>query len=77
MADLIVGVVTELGRSADDELEETFRKLIPYWGTPDEGSSTTMVAATDPALNGEQLDLLGYNKEGQTDVPFQTSRDCT
>jgi hypothetical protein len=50
----IVGIVTELGRSQDQELEDTFKKLIQYWGTPDEGSSTTMVAALDPALNCEQ-----------------------
>lgn len=50
---MVIGVVTELGRTQDAELEETFKKIIPYWGTPDEGSSTTMVAATDPALNGE------------------------
>ena len=49
----MLGVVTELGRSQDEELEQTFKRIIPYWGTPDEGSSTTMVAALDPALNGK------------------------
>jgi len=29
--------------------------VAPYWKTPDEGSSTTLVAALDPALNGERL----------------------
>lgn len=65
----MLGVVTELGRTQDDELNETFRKIIPYWGTPDEGSSTTMVAALDPALNGERLStrsspLGGYLMSG-------------
>ncbi len=77
LADHIVGVVTELGRSQDDELEETFRKIIPYWGTPDEGSSTTMVAATDPALNGKRHALFQQRRKEETDVLLQTSRGCT
>jgi len=60
-------VVTELGRSQDDELEETFRKIIPYWGTPDEGSSTTMVAALDPALNGEHMSTAKTTRGRHTD----------
>ncbi|OIW25578.1 oxidoreductase-like protein [Coniochaeta ligniaria NRRL 30616] len=65
-------VVTELGRSQDDELEETFKKIIPYWGTPDEGSSTTMVAATDPALN----EIKGlYLKDCQIQEPAPHASD--
>ncbi|AEO58418.1 hypothetical protein MYCTH_2305728 [Thermothelomyces thermophilus ATCC 42464] len=44
-------IVTELSREQDDELNAEFHKLIKYWKTPDEGSSTTLVAALDPALN--------------------------
>ncbi|KAB5585106.1 oxidoreductase-like protein [Coniochaeta sp. 2T2.1] len=65
-------VVTELGRSQDEELEETFKKIIPYWGTPDEGSSTTMVAALDPALN----DIKGlYLKDCQIEQPAPHASD--
>ncbi|KAL2167489.1 hypothetical protein VTG60DRAFT_1183 [Thermothelomyces hinnuleus] len=44
-------IVTELSREQDDELNAEFYKLIKHWKTPDEGSSTTLVAALDPALN--------------------------
>jgi hypothetical protein len=45
--------VTELGRNQDAELEEAFKHVASYWGTPEEGSSTTLVAAVDPALDGK------------------------
>ena len=61
-------MVTELGRSQDDELEETFRKMISYWGTPDEGSSTTMVAALDPALNGKYSCAMRIRRGRHTDT---------
>ncbi|KAK5662437.1 hypothetical protein OQA88_8348 [Cercophora sp. LCS_1] len=44
-------IETELSRHQDDELNAQFLKVASYWKTPDEGSSTTIVAALDPALN--------------------------
>jgi len=48
-------IETDLSRDQDDELTAQFYKVAPYWKTPDEGSSTTLVAALDPALNGELM----------------------
>ncbi|KAK4034949.1 short-chain dehydrogenase [Parachaetomium inaequale] len=44
-------IETDLSRDQDDELTAQFYKVAPYWKSPDEGSSTTLVAALDPALN--------------------------
>ncbi|KAK0625018.1 hypothetical protein B0T17DRAFT_491733 [Bombardia bombarda] len=44
-------IETDLGRDQDEELTAQFYKVALYWKTPDEGSSTTLVAALDPALN--------------------------
>ncbi|KAH6845838.1 hypothetical protein B0I37DRAFT_193064 [Chaetomium sp. MPI-CAGE-AT-0009] len=44
-------IETDLSRDQDDELAAQFYKVASYWKTPDEGSSTTLVAALDPALN--------------------------
>ncbi|KAL2022172.1 hypothetical protein VTK56DRAFT_6001 [Thermocarpiscus australiensis] len=44
-------IETDLGRDQDAELTAQFYKVAPYWKTLDEGSSTTLVAALDPALN--------------------------
>ncbi|KAL2192340.1 hypothetical protein P885DRAFT_47958 [Corynascus similis CBS 632.67] len=44
-------IETDLGRDQDDELNAQFYKVAKYWKSPDEGSSTTLVAALDPALN--------------------------
>lgn len=46
-------IETELSRNQDEELNAQFSKVALYWKTVDEGCSTTVVAATDPALNGE------------------------
>ncbi len=46
------GIITDLSRDQDDELTAQFYKVAKYWKSPDEGSSTTLVAALDPALNG-------------------------
>ena len=48
------GVRTELGRDQDEELTAAIEKTSKYWKTPEEGASTTMVAALDPNLNGRQ-----------------------
>ncbi|KAK4160254.1 hypothetical protein QBC43DRAFT_359798 [Cladorrhinum sp. PSN259] len=44
-------IETDLSRDQDDELTQQFYSVAKYWKTPDEGSSTTLVAALDPALN--------------------------
>ncbi|KAH9889648.1 hypothetical protein F4778DRAFT_753614 [Xylariomycetidae sp. FL2044] len=44
-------VTSHLGRQHDPEMAEAISKVADYWKTPDEGSSTTLVAALDPALN--------------------------
>ena len=51
----LLAIETDLSRDQDDELTAQFYKVAPYWKSPDEGSSTTLVAALDPALNGELL----------------------
>jgi NAD(P)-dependent dehydrogenase (short-subunit alcohol dehydrogenase family) len=48
-----LAIETDLSRDQDDELTAQFYKVAPYWKTVDEGSSTTLVAALDPALNGK------------------------
>ncbi|KAI1077888.1 hypothetical protein F5B20DRAFT_549649, partial [Whalleya microplaca] len=45
------GVNSHLGREHDEEMEDTIAKTSKYWKNPDEGASTTLVAALDPALN--------------------------
>ncbi|KAI5861518.1 retinol dehydrogenase 13 [Durotheca rogersii] len=44
-------VSTNLGRDHDPEMAEAIAKTAKYWKTPDEGASTSLVAALDPALN--------------------------
>jgi hypothetical protein len=53
-------IETDLSRDQDDELTAQFYKVAPYWKSPDEGSSTTLVAALDPALNGELLPCIRF-----------------
>lgn len=36
-------------------MAKEFKNVASYWGTEDEGSSTTLVAALDPALNGQLI----------------------
>ncbi|KAI0022616.1 hypothetical protein F4780DRAFT_733698 [Xylariomycetidae sp. FL0641] len=43
-------VVSNLGREHDDEVAEAISKLSKYWKSSDEGASTSLVAALDPAL---------------------------
>jgi NAD(P)-dependent dehydrogenase (short-subunit alcohol dehydrogenase family) len=49
----VVGIETDLGRDQDQQMAKEFVTIAKYWKTLDEGASTTMVAALDPALNGE------------------------
>lgn len=44
-------IETDLSRDQDEELASQFYKVAAYWKSPDEGSSTTLVAALDPVLN--------------------------
>ncbi|KAK0649198.1 hypothetical protein B0T16DRAFT_436190 [Cercophora newfieldiana] len=44
-------IETDLSRDNDEEMAATFAKVVKFWKTPDQGASTTLVAATDPALN--------------------------
>ncbi|KAK3312659.1 hypothetical protein B0H66DRAFT_485315 [Apodospora peruviana] len=44
-------IETDLGRDQDEELNAQFQKVALYWKNADEGCSTTLVAALDPALN--------------------------
>ena len=46
-------MTTELGRDHDEEMLEAIGRTSAYWKTPDEGSSTTLVAALDPKLSGK------------------------
>jgi hypothetical protein len=43
-------------------MEATFAKVISFWKNADQGASTTLVAATDPALNGK-LDFFTTTME--------------
>ncbi|KAL7629812.1 hypothetical protein AAE478_001335 [Parahypoxylon ruwenzoriense] len=45
------GVTSHLGREHDEEMADAIAKTSKYWKTPDEGASTTLVAALDPKLN--------------------------
>ncbi|KAK4096127.1 NAD(P)-binding protein [Parathielavia hyrcaniae] len=66
-------IETDLSRDQDAELSAQFYKVAPYWKTPDEGSSTTLVAALDPALN----DVKGlYLSDCQFAEPFPHASDA-
>ncbi|KAI1637837.1 hypothetical protein F4809DRAFT_602837 [Biscogniauxia mediterranea] len=45
------GVNSHLGREHDEEVADAISKTAKYWKNSDEGSSTSLVAALDPALN--------------------------
>ncbi|KAI1800794.1 NAD(P)-binding protein [Daldinia bambusicola] len=45
------GVESQLGREHDDEMADTIAKTSTFWKNCDQGASTTLVAALDPALN--------------------------
>ncbi|GAB1318319.1 Short-chain dehydrogenase/reductase-like protein [Madurella fahalii] len=65
-------IETDLSRDQDAELTAQFYKVAPYWKTPDEGTSTTLVAALDPALN----DVKGlYLSDCQFKEPFGHAKD--
>ncbi|PKS06332.1 hypothetical protein jhhlp_007080 [Lomentospora prolificans] len=59
------GVRTQLGRNQDDEMNAAIEKTASYWKDIDQGCSTTMVAALDPALDqqtGLYLDNCQFAK---------------
>ncbi|KAL2260850.1 hypothetical protein VTK26DRAFT_5032 [Humicola hyalothermophila] len=65
-------IETDLSRDQDAELSAQFSKIVSYWKTPDEGTSTTLVAALDPALN----DIKGlYLSDCQFKDPFDHAKD--
>ncbi|KAI1340255.1 hypothetical protein F5Y15DRAFT_52745 [Xylariaceae sp. FL0016] len=45
------GVISHLGREHPEDVADAISKTSSYWKNSDEGASTTLVAATDPALN--------------------------
>ncbi|OTB03827.1 hypothetical protein M426DRAFT_169972 [Hypoxylon sp. CI-4A] len=45
------GVNTNLGREHDPEMADAIAKTSKFWKNGDQGASTTVVAALDPALN--------------------------
>ncbi|KAI0394182.1 NAD(P)-binding protein [Xylariaceae sp. FL0594] len=45
------GVVSNLGREHEPDVAEAIAKTAKYWKNSDEGASTTLVAALDPALD--------------------------
>ncbi|KAI0846665.1 NAD(P)-binding protein [Daldinia vernicosa] len=45
------GVDSQLGREHDDEMADAIAKTSMFWKNCDQGASTTLVAALDPALN--------------------------
>lgn len=44
---------SHLGREHDKEMADAIAKTSKFWKNPDQGASTTLVAALDPALNGK------------------------
>jgi hypothetical protein len=47
-----IAIWTGLSRDLDADGEAAIRATSPFWKNHDQGSSTTLVAALDPALNG-------------------------
>ncbi|KAI0508903.1 hypothetical protein F5B22DRAFT_379977 [Xylaria bambusicola] len=45
------GVISSLGREHDKDVAETIAATSKYWKNSDEGASTSLVAALDPALD--------------------------
>ncbi|KAI1383742.1 retinol dehydrogenase 13 [Hypoxylon trugodes] len=45
------GVTSHLGRDHDEEMADAIAKTSKFWKNCDQGASTTLVAAVDPALN--------------------------
>ncbi|KAI1134767.1 retinol dehydrogenase 13 [Hypoxylon sp. FL0543] len=45
------GVSSHLGRDHDEEMADAIAKTSKFWKNVDQGASTTLVAALDPALN--------------------------
>ncbi|KAK0724459.1 hypothetical protein B0H67DRAFT_641000 [Lasiosphaeris hirsuta] len=67
-------IETDLSRNQDDELTAQFYKVAKFWKTADQGSSTTLVAAVDPALN----EIKGlYLSDCQIAEPFPHASDPT
>jgi hypothetical protein len=52
-ADVALAIWTDLSRNLDAEGEEAIRKTSPFWKNHNQGAATVLVAALDPALDGE------------------------
>ena len=55
LADLRLAIWTGLARNLDEEGQELIKKTGKFWKTGDQGAAGTLVAAFDPALNGEDF----------------------
>ncbi|KAK3385649.1 hypothetical protein B0H63DRAFT_186211 [Podospora didyma] len=65
-------IETGLSRNQDEEVSAQFYKVAMYWKSLDEGSSTTLVAALDPALN----EIKGlYIADCQIADPYPHAKD--
>lgn len=53
-------IVTDLSRHLDAELTNVIESTGGYWKTHDEGATTTLVAAFDPALTSKSLDSTAF-----------------
>lgn len=52
-ADEQIAIWTGLARNLDDEGQKIIKNTGTHWKTGDQGAAGTLVAAFDPALNGE------------------------
>ncbi|KAJ4390332.1 hypothetical protein N0V85_007329 [Neurospora sp. IMI 360204] len=64
---------TKLGRDQDPDVQDQFKKMGLYWKSQDQGCSTTLVAALDPALS----ELKGlYLVDCQISDPCEHAKDA-
>lgn len=50
-----IAIWTGLSRDLDPDGEAAIRATSPFWKNHDQGASTTLVAALDPALDSEEF----------------------
>ncbi|KAF1967233.1 NAD(P)-binding protein [Bimuria novae-zelandiae CBS 107.79] len=65
---------TSLGRELDADGEAAIRATSPFWKNHDQGASTTLVAALDPALN-EPKGILLHNCQIFDAAPYATDEE--
>lgn len=66
-------IETELGRDQKPDIQAQFHKMEVFWKTLDQGCSTTLVAALDPALNETNKGL--YLVDCQMSDPYHWAKD--